>query len=170
MDYQNVERFKPIFAFPRYEISSFGRVLNIKTQRDMVLSPTMHGVLTVGLMNDGVQYRRSVKVLVARAFVPGESSLFNTPIQKDDDQTNLNMNNIVWRPRGFAWEYTRQFHDPPTWFFSAPIIELPSNRQYKSIMEAAVENGILCKHIRRSILNDYKVFPTGDKYFYMNQR
>jgi hypothetical protein len=77
----------------RYEVSNFGRIYNIQTGREMVLSPTLQGILTVGLMSenhDGYpnrQYRRSVKRLVAEAFVPGETDLFDTPIQLDGIMT-----------------------------------------------------------------------------------
>lgn len=133
----------------------------------MVLSPTLDGILTVGLVLNGKQYRRSVKVLVARAFVPGESEMMNTPIQLDGDQTNLRSDNLVWRPRWFALEYIKQFDDPPTWYFSAPIVETRTGTTYKNVMEASMTHGELCKHIRRSILNGTAVFPTGHIYVYM---
>ena len=108
MSFDQIERGVLIEGFPNYEITNFGRVFNVKTGREMTLSPTMSGDLTVGLVRDGIQYRRSVKNLVARAFVPGETSIYDTPIQIDRDKYNLHVSNIVWRPRWFAIKYALQ--------------------------------------------------------------
>jgi hypothetical protein len=134
----------------------------------MVLSPTQQGELTVGLMKDGHQYRRSVKVLVAKAFVEGYTDVFDTPIQLDGDRFNLHEDNIQWRPRWFAWEYVRQFADiPPAWFYNGPILDIVNNIQYRTIFEAAVARGNLCKDIRAAIPSGTHVFPTGEKYVYI---
>lgn len=164
------EESVPILGFPKYEITNMGRVINVHTKRVMKLSPTSEGILTVGLMYGDRQYRRSVKVLVAKAFVDGETEVFNTPIQLDGDRENLRADNIVWRPRPFAWEYYHQFENPPVWFFSGPILDTVNNIEYKNMMEAAIMNGILCKHIRRSLLNDMRVFPTGQQFVYTKSK
>lgn len=168
MDYFTMELSKPIRDFPNYDITSHGRVFNRNTGREMILSPTQQGDLTVGLMRNGLQYRRSVKVLVAKAFVDGYTDLFNTPIQLDGDRFNLKVNNIQWRPRWFAWEYSRQFsEDPPTWFYHGPILDIVNNIRYANIFEAATTRGILCKDIRAAIPSGTHVFPTGEKFVYI---
>ena len=134
----------------------------------MILSPTIQGELTVGLMREGTQYRRSVKVLVATAFVDGYSDIFNTPIQLDGNKSNLNDWNIRWRPRWFAWKYAHQFSEMyPSWYYRGPIFDTTYNIQYVTILEAALTNGTLCEDIRDSILNDTIVFPTGEKFVYI---
>lgn len=160
-------RSKSIPEFPDYHVSSDGRVFNTNTGRDMVLSPTMQGELTVGMMRDGIQYRRSVKVLVAQAFVNGQTTVFDTPIQLDCDKYNLNANNIRWRPRWFAWKYSRQFSgNRPGWFFNGPVVDVINNLQYPTIFEASLVNGLLCEDVHFSILNGTLVFPTGEIYVY----
>ncbi len=154
--------------FPNYEISTFGRVYNLRTGRQLVLSPTQAGDLTVGLMRDYRQHRYSVKCLVARAFVDGESDIFNTPIQLDGDKNNLHVSNIVWRPRWFAWKYTRQFHDVHNWYFFGPIVDRETMVQYKNYIEAATANGLLCSDIMESIYNSKFVFPTHQQFAYIN--
>jgi hypothetical protein len=154
--------------FPTYGITNYGRVINFRTGRDMILSPTMHGDLTVGLTRGGHQYRYSVKVLVARAYVPGETDEFNTPIQKDGDKLNLAADNIVWRPRWFALRYARQFTNPPQWYFFGPIKEV-GGPEYETYMDAAIHNGILCSDIRDSIYNEKPVFPTGQMFIYLRK-
>lgn len=158
------EVFRPIEEFPDYDITNFGRVFNGHSGREMVLSPTLSGDLTVGLMKFGRQYRRSVKVLVARAFVEGEDAIANTPIQLDGNRENLRADNIVWRPRWLAWEYSRQFTNPPEWVNDGPVAEQYSGKLYHSIFDAAIATGQLYRDIRRSMYNGRPVFPTGEIY------
>ena len=158
---------KPIPEFPDYDITVDGRVINSRTGREMVLSPTQRGELTVGMVLDGTQYRRSVKVLVARAFVDGETPIMNTPILLDLDRHNLNAENIRWRPRWFAWKYVRQFAEAPReWFYNGPILDIDNGIRYPTIYDAAVINGLLCDDIHMSLLNGSMVFPTAEHYSY----
>lgn len=161
-----MDHLKVVDGFPDYEISEFGRVFHRKNNREMILSPTQMGELTVGMYRGGVQYRRSVKVLVARAFVPGETELFNTPIQLDGDRGNLRADNIVWRPRWFAWKYTQQFTNPKVWYNNGPILECVLNEVYSTILDAAVAHGSLCADIYGSIDTELAVFPGGENYVY----
>jgi hypothetical protein len=168
MNFADVERGVTIPKFLNYEITNWGRVFNKRTGRQMVLSPTLQGDLTVGLTRNRIQYRRSVKVLVARSFVRGENEIFNTPIQLDGDKYNLHAENIVWRPRWFAWDYGRQFNDEmPSWFFRGPILDVENNIEYEHVLEAAIANGSLCKDIRAAIPAKTHVFPGGEKYIYI---
>jgi hypothetical protein len=165
--YRITEIGERIKDFPSYEITNHGNVFNMNTGRLMVLSPTMNGDLTVGLVRGGHQYRFSVKGLVARAFVEGESDEFNTPVLLDGDKYNLYYENIVWRPRWFAWKYARQFSHPQAWHHQGPIYEITDGVLYDSFMEAAIRNGILCEDIRTSIYHgELQVFPTGQMFMY----
>lgn len=160
-----IEERRILDPFTTYEITSLGRVFNINTGREMTLSPTQHGELTVGLTVDGVQYRRSVKVLVARTFVPGETKIFDTPVQLDGDRTNLAADNIVWRPRWFALAYIRQFENPPDWYFYGPIQD-SDGVVYENAMHAAIATGSLCEAIQQSAYNGVRVFPSGLSFIY----
>jgi hypothetical protein len=157
---------KTIPEFPNYDVTVDGRVFNSQTGREMTLSPTMQGELTVGLVKDGIQYRRSVKVLVARAFVDGETPIFNTPILLDLDKHNLDSANIRWRPRWFAWKYVRQFAEIQDWYGNGPIYDPDNEIQYFSIQDCAVTHGFLCEDIHESLLSGRIVFPTGERYVY----
>lgn len=169
--YLDTEVSESIEGFPGYEISNHGRVYNLRNGREMVLSPTMNGDLTVGLTRGGHQYRFSVKGLVARAFVEGESDEFNTPTLLDGDKYNLYFKNIVWRPRWFAWKYTRQFSHPEGWYQQGPIYEITDGVLYESFLDASVRNGILCSDIRQSIYHgEMMVFPTGQVFVYPKLR
>lgn len=159
-----VEETVPIGEFPDYDITNIGRVFNNRTGRELMLSQVTGGALTVGLMKDGIQCRRSVKLLVAREFVDGETVFNNTPILLDGDETNLWFRNIRWRSRGFAWEYRRQFTDPSERAFLGPVVDLTNGYRYETVMDAAVVHGALCKDILRSIY-EWTVEPyTGIRY------
>lgn len=153
-------------GFPNYKITSDGRVFNLRTEKEMMLSPTLNGDLTVGLVREHRQYRYSVKGLVARAFVDGETELFNTPILLDGDKHNLKAENILWRPRWFAWLYTRQFATKPDWYFFGPLVDTTTNTPYPDYLTASITNGILCADIRESIYSGHHVFPTRQRFAY----
>jgi hypothetical protein len=160
------EYFKTIPLFYDYAVSNWGRVINKNKNVEMMLSPNQRGELTVGLMRDGNQYRRSVKLLVAKMFVPGSSDLHNTPIQKDGDRANMHADNIVWRPRWFAWKYRRQLEHIPDWAYTGPVIDNTMGLEYENIAEAAIALGLLFSDIRLSIYNSTIVFPVASVFSY----
>jgi len=146
--------------FPSYTISNYGTVTNSYGQI-MTHSRTAHGEHTVGLMRNGRQYRRSVKVLVARAFVDGETEIFDTPILLDGDRGNLHTSNLAWRPRWFALAYQKQFDQIEDWWYAGPVVDDAQGITYEDIFSAAMETGSLVRHIRLGMLNRERVFPTG---------
>lgn len=154
-----MEEFLEIRDFPDYEVSSHGRIINVKRGKEVTRSHNAVGELTVGLMFEGKQYRRSVKVLVARAFVPGETQVFNTPILLDGNRDNVRAENIQWRPFWFAHAYTRQFTNEQSWWFSGPVMDIYSQEIYDDIYDAGTRTGSLLKDVRESLLNHSKVFP-----------
>lgn len=161
------ESFKRIPDFPGYMISSNGQVYNTEFARWMTHSPTGGGDQTVGLWRDGKQYRRSVKVLVARAFVDGETGLFDTPIQMDNDKENLRADNLAWRPRWFAWQYTRQFSNLQPWTYSGPLRNVETGDRFDTVIDAAMGTGSLIRDIRKSLLHHTPVFPHGTHFEYI---
>lgn len=54
--------------FPQYAVSSYGRVMNVKRDRDLKPSPDKNGYLRVALYREGVRYDIYVHRLVAKAF------------------------------------------------------------------------------------------------------
>lgn len=155
-----MERFCDLNEFPGYTISNLGRVLNSRNM-EMTHSLTQHGEHTVGLVKAGRQYRRSIKVLVAKAFVQGENNIFDTPILLDGDRGHLDMENIVWRPRWFALIYQQQFDEIEDWWFAGPLVDEISGQTYEDIFLAAMSTGSLVRDIRTGIMNNTRVFPEG---------
>lgn len=161
------EHWKVIPDFPDYSVSDLGNIMNNRTGRDMRLSLTPVGIVKVGLVKAGKQHTRSVKVLVAEAFVPGRSEIFDTPVQLDGYPENNMITNLVWRPRWFAWKYTRQFTDGSEYASRGPIYDIESRRKYVDVYEAAILNGLLFVDIWRSINLQHPCFPTEQVFAFV---
>ena len=154
------EKWSTIKDFPAYKISTNGEIVNRDTNRNIKLSTNKAGIVKVGLVYDGTQYTRAVSVLVAEAFVFGRDEKFNTPIHLDGNALNNRADNILWRPRWFAWKYARQFTEVTIYNAQGPILDLKTGVWYTDMMEAATENGLLVDEIRRSVIFRRPVFPT----------
>ena len=147
-----------IHDFPNYKISSSGRVANAKTGNILKESLTKHGVVKIGLVHEGVQYTRSMSVLVAEMFVDGKTDLFNTPVHLDGNHLNNRSDNLVWRPRWFAWKYSRQFNELEPGQNRGPIIDLKSGDVYKDMVSVATHNGLLISDIWKSVYTKKETF------------
>ena len=161
------EFWRTIENFPGYSVSSRGRIRTDKTGRILSLSENQFGLLQVGMMRDGVQYHRSVPLLVAKAFIPQPSGLFNTPINLDGDRHNNQVENLVWRPRWFAAKYNRQFRIPYENPILAPIVELETGEVSENSFECAKRYGLLEQDLVMSILNDTYVWTTFQKFGFL---
>lgn len=159
-----MEEWRVIDGFPGYSVSSLGRVRNDDTGRIMALSRNQVGVIQVGLMKGYSQYKRSVTVLVAKAFLPHSETLtFDTSIHLDGDKENNRVENLMWRPRWFAVKYHQQFHNDERGFL-VPIQEIHTNEWFPTSWEAAVKYGLLDKEIRIATMNRTFVFPTYQEF------
>lgn len=158
------EKWNIIEEFPSYKVSNYGDILNTSTGKLMKQSVNTSGVLKVGLVMGGKQYARSVKILVADAFVFGRSDIFDTPIHLDGNPHNNRADNLAWRPRWFAWKYTRQFAETYN-HHRGPVRDVSTDIWYNTVIEAATANGILVKDIIRSVgALGFEIFPTGQKF------
>lgn len=159
------EEWCPILDFEHYSVSTFGQVRNERTGRMMAQSLTPAGASKVGFHYDGRQHVRSVKGLVAQAFVDGQTSIFDTPINLDGDLTNNHVWNIVWRPRWFALKYARQTKQPGRLsYLMGPIDNHNTGERHKTIFEAALRDGVLCDAIHKGINEGIEVFPNWHRY------
>lgn len=154
------EIWKVIPDFPKYSVSNLGNVMNIRTEKVMKLQTTKPGVVYVPLYTDDENSTRSVKVLVAQAFVEGETELCNTPINLDGDKSNNRASNLAWRPLWFAISYSRQFTVPYAHRDVGPVFDTETGERYDNIYVVGTTFGLLFKDIYRTVYSEQPVWPT----------
>lgn len=163
------EGWLPIDEFPGYQVSDYGRIYSELTGTMLRPSINSTGSLKVNLMQDGRTQTRSIRVLVATAFIPNEQiSDDTTPINLDGDSWNNHKENLTWRPRWFAWKYMRQFHEPVPPEYNTAVFNILSSIRYATVMHAGIDDGVLWEYIYNSILTGRPVFPTGATYDFSN--
>lgn len=158
------ELWKKIQEFPEYSVSNYGRIRSNKSGRILATSPNQFGVVQVGLMKNGVQYHRSVPLLVAKGFLPIKPGPFDTPINLDGDRLNNHVENLVWRPRWFAIKYNRQFRYPHEFHISRPIVDVKSGEVSTNSLECAKQYGLLEEEIIFAVMNKTYVWPTYQEF------
>lgn len=157
------EVWSEINTFPSYAVSNKGRVMNNDTKYLIAQTTKPNGLVMVGLMQAGVQYKRSLALLVANAFVHRPQASFDTPIHFNGNRSDNHYRNLTWRPLWFARKYMKQFVDDHQ-TYDSPIEDIETGERYKNSMTAAVMNGVLDSEIRTSMLNNTYVWPTGQVF------
>jgi hypothetical protein len=159
------EMWESIFEFPEYDVSSFGRIARARDGFIMRLSRTGFGDVKITLRRGMDRHTLSVKKLVADAFVPGRSEIFDSVICKDNDKTNLHDWNLLWRPYWFAWKYTHQFKEKyPPHYYNLPVMNIDLNVTYGSVVEAATAEGAIFEEVFRSCYSGDSIFPNWHTY------
>ena len=159
-----METWRTIPDFPRYSVSDQGRVRNDHTGRILSWSVNQNGVMNVGLMHCGTQFRRSVPLLVAREFVPGGTEIFDTPIHLDGDLLNARANNLTWRPRWFAVKYKQQFTDGYGVLIDRKIRNIKTGEEFPDSFECAKWYGILEWDLEQAIEQRTYVWPLYQQF------
>lgn len=169
-----------IEGFPNYLISDNGEVYNKRTDSLMARSKTLQGDLKVTMVNGGIRITKSVRVLVAEAYVEKPhsleselnrddyESLFNTVIVLDNNKNNVSSYNLAWRPAWFAQKYSRQFQVYyPNYFYSKRVVNATTGELYTSVIQTATKEGLLFEDVIRSTNSGVKIFPTGCVYVFV---
>lgn len=166
-----MEIWREIDEFPGYSISSRGRVMNDDTDRLLALTRNQNGIVQVGLMRDGTQYKRSVAVLVANAFLSDADrpETFDTPINLDGDRMNNTVENLMWRPRHFAIKYHRQFKTDHI-LLKMTIEDEKTGTRYRNSRAAAMDNGLLERDVETAVNNGSYVWPTYQTFRVIDER
>ena len=159
-----MEQWRAIDGFEDYSVSDLGRIRSNKSGRILSLNENQFGVVQVGLMREGIQYHRSVPLLVAKAFLPRDAVPFDTPINLDGDRHNNRVENLTWRPRWFAIKYNQQFRQPYENPISAKIIDLKTSEVSENSSACAQRYGLLEQDLVLSILNRTYVWPTYQEF------
>lgn len=148
------EEWKIIPEFPDYSVSNYGRIRTNKSERILRCNPNQYGLLQVGLMHEGVQYHRSVPLLVAKAFLPELPGPFDTPINLDGDRHNNQVSNLMWRPRWYARKYNQQFrYYPYEHHIDELIMDLKTKEISQNSFDCAIRYGLLEEDVVMSIIH-----------------
>lgn len=159
-----MERWEVVPGFPRYSVSSFGRVRNNKTERIMSAQPNQYDVMMVGMMRDGRQLKRSVPLMVAEAFLTPQQPHFDTPINLNGHRGDNRVDNLELRPRWYAVLYNQQFKEPYGNPITKSIRDTASGAIYPNSFAVATHFGLLEKDVVRSILNNTIVWITYQRF------
>jgi hypothetical protein len=158
------ENWSEIEHFSKYSVSDLGRVRSNKSERILRLNQNQNGTVYVGLLRDGIQYHRSVPLLVAKAFLAVLSPIFDTPINRDGDRANNAAMNLLWRPRWFAIKYHQQFRYPYLYRIDLPLQDMKTGEISENSFECSKTYGILESDIIQSIFNRTFVWPTYQEF------
>jgi len=136
------------------------------------MTPSLNnrGIPTVGLYDGPKQYRRSVPVLVAEAWIENEyDDHFDTPTHLNGDRLDCRVYNLVWRPRWFAIEFHKTIiHNQfPNW--TAPVEIIQTNEVFENPWACAMTHGLLQMDIFMAMLNNRPVFPGGFEFRQLEQ-
>lgn len=146
--------------YPGYVISNLGRVMNKSTEIIKTPTENQQGIISVNLIRDHIQCRRSVALLVANTFLPAPNNpRFDTPIHLDGDRFNCRADNLAWRPLWFARQYHTQLREPvnPEWRGVVELIE--TGEVFDDIRQCSTTYGLLEKDIIHSAHTNTPVFP-----------
>jgi hypothetical protein len=156
------EEWRPVEEFSNYHVSNFGNIYNVLNDHPMRTSVTSFGHKKITLLSewDGRRYTRSVAQLVAQAFVIPPNIFCDQIIVLDGDFNNVAAYNLAWRPRWFAWKYTRQLKTPqPLHYRNLPVDNIVNDEYYENIIQAGMTEGLLFDDIWRSTYSGDPVFP-----------
>lgn len=158
------EIWKTIPAFQNYQVSNLGRIFNTRNNVMMKVSETTFGHLKITLkaQYSHRRYTRGVATLVAEAFVEPPNVLCDQVVILDGDLWNVAAHNLVWRPRWLAWKYTHQMkNEQPLHYQNLPIRNIETGKEYDSIIQVGIEEGLLFDDIWKSTYTGLKLFPDG---------
>jgi len=160
------EEWRIVREFPNYQISNKGRVFNSKRNQHMRTSVTPFGHVKITLTDyDGSRHTRSVAQLVADMFVPHPNYMCDHLMVLDGDLLHVEASNLAWRPRWFAWKYTRQLKVPqPRQYHNLAVRNVTTGDEYESIIHAGMTEGLLFENIWRSTYTRQETYPHGSVF------
>jgi len=163
------DKWVNIQGFPGYSVNPLGQVQNDSTGRVLHTRLNQYGVPYVGLMRDWRQCIRSLPRLVAQAYLPPPSEIFDTPINLDGDRTNCAVDNLMWRPRWYAVYYVNQFKEPYVNPIRTQVRAIESQEVFPDSLSAACRYGLLEREVVLSVLNKTPTWPTYQTFELANR-
>lgn len=160
-----LEEWAQIDNAPGYLISTFGVVCNTRNGEVVAQSLTQQGDLKVNMFYNNRRHTRSVRSLMANAFLIPYNRHCNTVIVLDGDQNNMRLDNLTLRPRWFAWQYSAQLkREWPHWYHDLPLQDQETGSCFANIIEAGITEGLLFSDIWRSYQDHVKIFPLNGPF------
>jgi len=165
------EEWRTIESFPHYEVSNTGYVRRIGESKNLSPKMAKGGAWFVKISRGGGAFSKSVKTLVAEAFVPKPedyAGTFDTPVQLTINTNEIRADKIVWRPRWFAVKFRRDLNPNTQPHYShVPVVNRNTGVQHASILTASLHDGVLMEEVYRSCLEGRKVFPHAHRYEFL---
>lgn len=159
------EIWAPYPSNPNYWVSSAGEVRKDGLDGHIMANGRLRdGSVTVSLSQDGRQKVYLLRRVVAETFCLAPFDNCDSVIHLDGDQRNCQAYNLAWRPRWFAWQYSRQFNLPilPQW--ELPVINLDTLESHPSMIAAGMCDGVLWKQLSKGVFEQKRVYPHGYMY------
>lgn len=137
-----------------YEVSNFGRIYGIKSQK--IVHPYLNnrGYLKVDLYKDGKCKKVFVHRIVAETFLPNPNK-YPQVNHKDEDKTNNNMFNLEFCDCKYNIGYGTG-HDRAAEKSKKAVFCIELNKSFKSITEASEATGICIQSISMCCRGNYK--------------
>jgi len=155
---------------PDYEVSNEGRVRKHHNHTiEMAQGRVQDGTKTVSLTVDRMRRVFVLRRLVAQAFCEIPDSDCDTVIHLDADQNNCNAYNLAWRPRWFAWQYTRQFRKYIPDRYNIPVFNVNTGQVHPSVIAAGMVDGAIWTDIYASVLGGREIYPHGHVYIHATE-
>jgi hypothetical protein len=136
----------------------------------MKVSFTNHGHAKITLTDYWHQrHTRSVAQMVAEAFVMPPNELSVQVVILDGNFKNVRAENLVWRPRWYAWKYTRQLKmEQPLHYKNLRVVNIVKDQAYENIIVAGMTEGLLFEDIWRSTYTGDRIYPEGSIFEIMD--
>lgn len=137
------EEWKKIIDFDDYEISSYGRIRNIKTGNIKKVSTGRRGYPVVSLRKNKKTHLKTIHRLIAIAFIPNEGKK-NQINHIDGNKGNFNIDNLEWCTAKENLEHARRtgLHKSDG---DKAVVQLKDKKiiaEYRSASEASRKTGI----------------------------
>lgn len=147
------EQWKVIEGYPNYEVSSLGRVRNIKTGRVLRLGITNKGYQQVGLYLNGKNKFQLIHRLVASAFIPNPECMSNIN-HINGIKTDNRVENLEWVT---VSENIKHAYKTGLNTRIQPCRCVETGQEFESLTQASIYFGCGQWSIESSITKGYKV-------------
>lgn len=138
---ENIEIWEPIIDYANYEVSNFGRVINVTKNKLMTLSTNKHGYKYVVLCRFGKRKNKFIHRLVASAFIPNPN---NYPVVNHINAIKAcnYQNNLEW--------CTQKENITHSWDMNLQTVNTGSKCNLSKLNEEIVINIRLLKEVKNN--------------------